>query len=49
MIRTNLPAILGGTPVRKTGIPYGRQYIDEDDIKAVSIENKSVDIKSETD
>ena len=36
MIRTNLPAILGGTPVRKTGIPYGRQYIDEDDIKAVS-------------
>ena len=32
----NLPAILGGTPSRETGIPYGRQYIDEDDIRAVS-------------
>jgi perosamine synthetase len=32
----NLPAILGGEPVRKTGIPYGRQYIDEADIQAVS-------------
>jgi len=32
----NLPAILGGEPVRKTGIPYGRQYIDEADIQAVT-------------
>lgn len=29
------PAILGGTPVRKTPISYGRQYIDEEDINAV--------------
>lgn len=29
------PAILGGTPVRKTPISYGRQYIDEEDIQAV--------------
>ena len=28
-------AIDGGTPVRKTLLPYGRQSIDEDDIKAV--------------
>ncbi|MEG0803724.1 MAG: aminotransferase class I/II-fold pyridoxal phosphate-dependent enzyme, partial [Pygmaiobacter sp.] len=28
-------AIMGGTPVRDTQIYYGRQWIDEDDIKAV--------------
>ncbi|MCA9816331.1 MAG: UDP-4-amino-4,6-dideoxy-N-acetyl-beta-L-altrosamine transaminase [Cyanobacteria bacterium HKST-UBA01] len=28
-------AINGGTPVRETFLPYGRQSIDEDDIKAV--------------
>src|SRR5437016_11325306 len=28
-------AIDGGTPVRKTLLPYGRQSIDEDDIAAV--------------
>jgi perosamine synthetase len=31
-----LPAILGGSSVRNNSIPYGRQSIDEDDIKAVS-------------
>ena len=36
MNKTMIPAILGGDPVRKTGIPYGRQYIDEADIQAVS-------------
>ena len=29
-------AILGGTPVRKTSLPYGRQSIGEDDIQAVT-------------
>jgi len=29
-------AILGGKPSREEFIPYGKQYIDEDDIKAVS-------------
>lgn len=29
-------AINGGEPVRKEFIPYGKQYIDEDDIRAVS-------------
>ena len=28
-------AIDGGTPVRRTLLPYGRQSIDEDDIAAV--------------
>src|SRR5579859_1855058 len=28
-------AIHGGTPVRKTLLPYGRQSIDEEDIQAV--------------
>src|SRR6266478_9331918 len=28
-------AIDGGTPVRKTLLPYGRQYISDDDIQAV--------------
>ena len=28
-------AIEGGTPVRKTLLPYGRQWIDEEDIEAV--------------
>ena len=28
-------AIEGGTPVRKTLLPYGRQSIDEDDVQAV--------------
>ncbi len=30
------PAILGGTPVRDNKIFYGRQWVDEDDIKAVA-------------
>lgn len=30
------PAILGGTPVRDEKIYYGRQWVDEDDIAAVS-------------
>lgn len=29
------PAIFGGSPVRETPISYGRQYIDEADIRAV--------------
>lgn len=29
------PAILGGTPVRQSSIYYGRQWIDETDIRAV--------------
>lgn len=29
-------AILGGTPVRKTPLSYGKQYIDENDIQAVA-------------
>lgn len=29
-------AIMGGEPTRKDFIPYGKQYIDEDDVKAVS-------------
>ena len=29
-------AINGGTPVRKTPLSYGRQYIDEADIQAVA-------------
>lgn len=32
----NTPAILGGTPVRSTKISYGRQYIDDADIQAVT-------------
>jgi perosamine synthetase len=28
-------AIDGGTPVRKTRLPYGRQWLDEDDVAAV--------------
>ncbi len=32
----NKPAILGGTPVRETKISYGRQYIDDADIRAVT-------------
>lgn len=31
-----LPAIEGGSPVRKEFIPYGKQYIDSDDIAAVN-------------
>ena len=31
----DLLAIQGGTPVRKTFLPYGRQSIDESDIQAV--------------
>ena len=33
-------AINGGTPVRKTMLPYGRQWLDEDDIAAV-VEDRS--------
>jgi len=32
----NKPAFLGGVPVRDTKISYGRQYIDEADIQAVT-------------
>jgi len=32
----DLPAILGGTPVRDEKIYYGRQWISEEDIKAVA-------------
>lgn len=31
-----LPAILGGIPTRTEFIPYGKQYIDENDIQAVN-------------
>ncbi len=31
-----LPAIVGGKPVRKEFIPYGKQYIDEQDIQAIN-------------
>lgn len=31
----NILAVEGGSPVRNTLLPYGHQYIDEDDIKAV--------------
>lgn len=31
-----LPAIAGGEPARNEFIPYGKQYIDESDIKAVN-------------
>jgi len=30
------PALLGGEPVRKEMLPYGRQWIDEDDVRAVA-------------
>jgi UDP-4-amino-4,6-dideoxy-N-acetyl-beta-L-altrosamine transaminase len=33
---TYLPAIAGGIPVRKDYIPYGKQFIDDDDIAAVA-------------
>lgn len=33
---TNSPAIYGGTPIRKERLSYGRQYIDEADIQAVT-------------
>jgi perosamine synthetase len=29
------PAIEGGKPIRETSLPYGRQWIDEEDIRAV--------------
>ncbi len=31
----NTPAIEGGSPVRREMLPYGQQWIDEDDIKGV--------------
>lgn len=31
-----IPAIEGGKPIRDESIPYGKQYIDEDDLKAVN-------------
>ncbi|MGB9804664.1 UDP-4-amino-4,6-dideoxy-N-acetyl-beta-L-altrosamine transaminase [Desulfofundulus sp.] len=31
-----LPAIAGGNPVRETYLPYARQWIEEDDIEAVT-------------
>lgn len=33
--RGNMPAIEGGRPVRTTMLPYGRQWLDDDDKKAV--------------
>lgn len=30
------PAFAGGSPVRRTPLTYGKQYIDEDDIRAVT-------------
>ena len=35
LTRTAKLAIEGGTPVRSTPLPYGKQWIDEDDIAAV--------------
>lgn len=35
-LETQKPAIAGGTPVRKTKLFYGHQYIDEADVKAVT-------------
>jgi len=32
---TEVPALLGGTPVRARMLPYGRQQVDESDIQAV--------------
>jgi perosamine synthetase len=34
-VSSEAPAILGGSPVRETLLPYGRQSIDESDIQAV--------------
>jgi len=34
-VSSEVPAILGGSPVRQTLLPYGRQSIDESDIQAV--------------
>jgi perosamine synthetase len=34
-VSSEVPAILGGSPVRRTLLPYGRQSIDESDIQAV--------------
>jgi UDP-4-amino-4,6-dideoxy-N-acetyl-beta-L-altrosamine transaminase len=31
-----IPALLGGKPTREDFIPYGKQYIDEEDIQAVN-------------
>ena len=33
---TEVPALLGGTPVRARMLPYGRQHVDESDIQAVT-------------
>jgi UDP-4-amino-4,6-dideoxy-N-acetyl-beta-L-altrosamine transaminase len=33
---TETPAFLGGTPVRARMLPYGRQHVDESDIRAVT-------------
>lgn len=33
--RKKLPAIAGGRPIRRSWLPYGRQWIDGDDIRAV--------------
>lgn len=35
MVRAK-PAIEGGSPVRETLLPYGRQWVEEDDIRAVT-------------
>jgi len=35
-IATEVPALLGGMPVRARMLPYGRQFVDESDIQAVT-------------
>ena len=42
-----LPAILGGAPVREDKIYYGRQWVTEEDIDAVDdILTEQVDVQS---
>ena len=35
MKKNMLPAISGGTPIRKEPLPYAKQYVDDDDCRAV--------------
>lgn len=34
--RERLPAVAGGRPVREAFLPYARQWVEEDDVAAVS-------------
>mgnify|MGYP001010447089 FL=1 len=36
MAELEKPAILGGKPVRQEKIYYGRQWVEEDDVEAVT-------------